>query len=147
MVNILIKSWNVHFHLALNWSNTAWPIWLLKQSIKPCNLNESGVAITNTSCVYLLTCICVFCFLKVQKFNLSPTLALNYTKATQSRVGLVSFSFKILILRMACSWGLHQRYFLKKRYLVMFFSSQLTCERRSLFQDMTWSFLSVNPSL
>ena len=84
--NILIKSWNVHVHFALDWSNAAWPIWWLKQSIKLCKLNESVVAITNTSCFYLLTCVWVFCFLKVQKFNLSPTLALNYTKATRSRV-------------------------------------------------------------
>ena len=28
---------------------------------------------------------------------------------------------------------------------LIFLSSQLTCERRSLFQDMTWSFLPVNP--
>ena len=93
VANILIKRWNVHFHLALDWSNTTWPIRWLKQSIKPCKLNESVVAITNTSCVYLLTCVWVFCFLKVQKFNLSPTLALNYTKATRSRVGLVSCPF------------------------------------------------------
>ena len=26
-----------------------------------------------------------------------------------------------------------------------FFPSQLTCERRSLFQDITWSYLSSNP--
>ena len=38
----------------------------------------------------LTTCVRVFCFLKVQKFNLSPTLALIYIKATRSRVGLVS---------------------------------------------------------
>ena len=50
--------------------------------IKPCKLNESVVAITNTSCIYLLTCVWVFCFLKVQQFNLSLTLAVNYTKAT-----------------------------------------------------------------
>ena len=56
----------------------------------------------------------MFWFLKVQKFNLSPTLALNYTKATRSRVGLVSCPFYILILQMTCSWNLHQRYFLKK---------------------------------
>ena len=84
-----MKGWNVHFHLALNWSNAAWPIWWLKQSIKLCKLNELIVAITNTSCVYLLTCVWVFCFLKVQKFNLSPTLALNYAKATWNRVVLV----------------------------------------------------------
>ena len=84
-----MKGWNVHFHLALNWSNAAWPIWWLKQSIKLCKLNESVVAITNTSCFYLLTCVWVFCFLKVQKFNLSPTLALNYAKATWNRVVLV----------------------------------------------------------
>ena len=93
IANILIKSWYVYFHLALDRSNAAWPIWWLKQSIKPCKLNESVVAITNTSCVYLLTCVWVFYFLKVQKFNLSPTLALNYTKATRSRVGLVSCPF------------------------------------------------------
>ena len=37
-----------------------------------------------------MTCVWVFCFLKVEKFNLSPTLALNYAKATRSRVVLVS---------------------------------------------------------
>ena len=76
--NILIKSWNVHVHFALDWSNAAWPIWWLKQSIKPCKLNEPVVTITNTSCVYLLTFVWVFCFLKVQKFNVSPTLALPF---------------------------------------------------------------------
>ena len=55
-----------------------------------------------------------FVFLKVQKRNLSPTLALNYTKATWRRVGLESYPFWILILRMVCSWNLHQRYFLRK---------------------------------
>ena len=75
--NILIKSWNVHVHFALDWSNTAWPIWWLKQSIKPCKLNESVVAISNTSCVYLLIFVWVFCFLKVQRFSGSPTLTLN----------------------------------------------------------------------
>ena len=91
--NILIKSWNVYFHLALDWNNAAWPIWWQKQLIKRCQLNESVVSINNMSCVFLLTCVWGFWFLKVQKFNLSPTLALNYTKATLSRVGLVSCSF------------------------------------------------------
>ena len=50
-------------------------------------------AITNTSCVYLLTCVWMCCYLKVQKFNISLILALNYTKATRSRLGLVSFPF------------------------------------------------------
>ena len=99
-----MKGWNVHFHLALNWSNAAWPIWWLKQSIKLCKLNESVVAITNTSCFYLLTCVWVFCFLKVQKFNLSPTLALNYTKVTQSRVVLVS---KLSFLNLDFTYGPH----------------------------------------
>ena len=72
-----LKSWNVHFHLALDWNNVAWPIWWLKQWIKPSKLNESIIAITNTSYVYLLRCVWVFCFLRVQKLNLSPTLALN----------------------------------------------------------------------
>ena len=93
IANILIKNWNFHFHLALDWSNPAWPIWWLKQLIKPCKLNGSVFAITNTSCVYLVTCVRVFCFLKVQKFNLSPTLDLIYIKATRSRVGLVSCPF------------------------------------------------------
>ena len=39
--NILIKSWNVHVHFALELSNAAWPTQWLKQSIKPCELNES----------------------------------------------------------------------------------------------------------
>ena len=73
-----------------DWDDAAWPVWLLKQSIKLCKLNESTVAITNTSCVYLLTCAWVFYFLKVQKFNLLSTLALNYAKTTRSRVVLVS---------------------------------------------------------
>ena len=71
--------------------------------IKPCKLNESVVAINNTACIYHLTCVWVFCFLKVQQFNLSLTLALSDTKATRSRVGLVNCHFWILILRMACS--------------------------------------------
>ena len=78
--------------------------------IKPCKLNESVVAITNTICVYLLTCVWVFCFLKVQQFNLSLTLALSYTKATRSRVGLVNCHFWILILRMACSLHVVETY-------------------------------------
>ena len=72
--------------------------------IKPCKLNESVVAITNTICVYLLTCVWVFCFLKVQQFNLS------LTQATRSRVGLVSCHFLILILRMACSLHVVETY-------------------------------------
>ena len=78
----------------LGWSYAAWPIWWLKQSIKPYKLNESAVAITNRSCcVYLLTCVWVFCFLKVQRFNLSPTLPLYYIKATPSRIELVGCPF------------------------------------------------------
>ena len=127
--NILIRSWNFHFHPALGWCNAAWPIWWLKHSIKLCKLNESVVAITNTSCFYLLTCVWVFCFLKVQKFNLSPTLALNYTKATRSRVGLVSCPFYILILQMTCSWNLHQSYFLKK----ILFSGVISSHTRGFF--------------
>ena len=127
--NILIRSWNFHFHPALGWCNAAWPIWWLKHSIKLCKLNESVVAITNTSCFYLLTCVWVFCFLKVQKFNLSPTLALNYTKATRSRVGLVSCPFYILILQMTCSWNLHQKYFLRK----ILFSGVISSHTRGFF--------------
>ena len=74
--NIFIKSWNVHFHFALDWSNAAWSMWWLKQSTKPYKLNEALAAINNTSCVYLFDCLSV-CFLKVQNFNISPTLALN----------------------------------------------------------------------
>ena len=96
------KCWNVHFRLALNWSNTAWPIWWLKQLTKPCKLNELDVVTS----VYLLTCAWVFGFLKVQKFNLSPTLV-------WSKVGLVSCLFYIFILRMVCSWTLNQSYFMK----------------------------------
>ena len=91
IANILIKSWNVNFHHALDWCNVAWPIWWLKQSIKPCKLNDPVVAITSTSCVYRLTCAWVFCFLNVQKFKLLPTLTLNFSKATRRRVGLVSY--------------------------------------------------------
>ena len=90
IVNILMKGWNIHFHLVLDWSNAVWPVWWLEQSIKLCKLNESVLAITNTSCVFILTCASLLCILKVQKCNLSPTLALNYTKATRSRVALVS---------------------------------------------------------
>ena len=36
---------------------------------------------------------------------------------------------------------------LKSRIDTSFFSNQLICESRSLFQDMTWSFLSINPGL
>ena len=72
--------------------------------IKPCKLNESVVAINNTACIYHLTCVWVFCFLKVQQFNLS------LTKATRSRVGLVSCHFLILILRMACSLHVVETY-------------------------------------
>ena len=93
IANTLIKSWNIHFNLTLNWSNAAGTIWKLKQSIKPCNLNESIVAITNTSCVYLLIRVWVFCFLEVQKFKLLPIVALDHTKATRSRIGLVKFPF------------------------------------------------------
>ena len=100
IANIVIKSWNVHFHLALDQSNAAWPIWWLKQLIKPCKLNESLVAITNRGCIYFLTWVRVFCFLKVQKFTLSLTLVVNYTKATRSRLGLLSCPFWIFILRM-----------------------------------------------
>ena len=122
----------------------------LEQPIKPCKLNESVIAITNTSCVCLLTCVWVFCFLN------------------RCRVG---------ILRRACSWNLHQRHFFKKMLFsdvisfdscifhnpgmisadisknlksekfTSFFSSQLTSEKRSLFQDLTWSFLFINPGL
>ena len=53
IANILIKSWNVHFHFALDWSNVVWPIWWLRQSIKLCKRNESVVVITNTRCVSL----------------------------------------------------------------------------------------------
>ena len=107
IANILIKSWYVHFYLALDWGNASWPICWLKQPMKPCNLNESVVAITNTSCIYLLPCVWVFCFLKVQKFSLSPNLPFSYTKATRNRVGLVYCSIKILTLLMACNWNLH----------------------------------------
>ena len=98
---------------------------------------ESLVAITNTSCVYFLTCVWVFCFLKVQYFNISLTLALNYTKATRSRVGLVKSHFWILILRMACSLHVVETYIKgaswKRCYLVtssrwinVYFASQVS---------------------
>ena len=136
----------------------------------------SVAAMTNTSRIYLLTCVSVFCFLKVQKFILSSTLPLYCTKATRRRVVLVSCLFEKLILRMTCNWNLNQRYVLKKmlfsdvisfdpcifhnseiispdissynkveKSLVFFF--QVTCEKRSLFQDITWSFLFINPGL
>ena len=76
-------------------------------------------------------------FLKVQQFNLSLTLALNYTKAIQSRVGLVNCHFWILILRMACSLHVVETYikgtFWKRCYLVtssrlisVYFSNQVS---------------------
>ena len=103
------------FIIILHWTRVMQhdQYWL-KQSTKPCKLHESVVAITNTSCVYLLTCVWMFCYLKVQKLNLSPILPFYYTKATRTREGSVSCPFQMLILRMACSWKLHQRYFLKK---------------------------------
>ena len=56
IANILIKSWNVHFHFVLNWSDAAWSEHdQLKQSMKPYNLNEVVLAITNMSCVYFLS--------------------------------------------------------------------------------------------
>ena len=54
-----------------------------------------------------------FVFWRCKKINLSITLVLN-TKETRSRVGLVSCPFCALILRLACNWNLHQRYFLKR---------------------------------
>ena len=93
IANILIKSWIVPFNLALDWSNAKWIIWRSKQSLKPYMLNEPVVAITNASCVYLLISLWVFCFFKVPIFNLSPTLALSYTKSIWSRVRLVSCPF------------------------------------------------------
>ena len=103
IVNILMKGWNIHFHLALDWSNAAWPIWWLKLSLKLCKLNETAVTITNTSCVYLLTFVSVFCFLKVQKFKPSSTLALNYTKATRSTVVLV---YKLSFSNLDYTYGM-----------------------------------------
>ena len=96
ITNILIKSWNV----ALDWSNAVWPTWWLKQSIKPCKPNESVVAIINMSCVYLFSRVWVFCFLNVQKFNLSPTLALSYTKAAQRRAVSCPFKYWFYVLRV-----------------------------------------------
>ena len=62
-------------------------------------------------------------FLKVQQFNLSVTLALNYTKAIQSRVRLVNCHFWILMLRMACSLHVVETYIKvvswKRCYLVI----------------------------
>ena len=103
IVNILMKCWNIHFHLTLDWSNAAWPIWWLKLSLKLCKLNEAAVTITNTSCVYLLTFVSVFCFLKVQKFKPSSTLALNYTKATRSTVVLV---YKLSFSNLDYTYGM-----------------------------------------
>ena len=107
------SSW-IGLELFLWWSNAAWAERWLKQSIKLCKLNESIAAITNTSCVYLLTCAWVFCFLKVQKFNLSPTLALNDTKANRSMVVLVS---KLSFLNLDFKYGIKSTSW-KKFYLV-----------------------------
>ena len=81
--------------LAFDWSSAAWPIWWFKQSIKLCKVNESVAAMTNTSCIYLLTCVSVICFLQVQKFILSFTLPLYYTKGTRRRVVLVSMHLNL----------------------------------------------------
>ena len=104
----------IGLELFLWWSNAAWAERWLKQLIKLCKLNESIAAITNTSCVYLLTCAWVFCFLNVQKFNLSPTLALNYTKANRSMVVLVS---KLSFLNLDFKYGIKGTSW-KKCYLV-----------------------------
>ena len=62
IVNILIENWNAHFQFAFDWSNAAWPIWWLKQSIKPCKLNASVIAITNTSKLPFVFCLSVLFF-------------------------------------------------------------------------------------
>ena len=66
IVNILIENWNAHFQFAFDWSNAAWPIWWLKQSIKPCKLNESVIAITNTSKLPFVFCLRVLFFESTQ---------------------------------------------------------------------------------
>ena len=65
-----IKSWNVYFHFALDWSNTTWPIWWLRQSITSCKLNESVVVITNMSWAYRLFECFVFWKYKNLTFHL-----------------------------------------------------------------------------
>ena len=88
-----LKNWDVNWYLFWDfvtfrkihflWNHVSVRLTgILLTIAKPFKLNESVVAITNTSCVYLLTCVWVLCFLKMQKFNLSPTLTLCYTKAT-----------------------------------------------------------------
>ena len=118
IVNISMKCWNIDFHLTLDWSNAAWPIGWLKLSLKLCKLNGSVVPITNTSCVYLLI------YVRVYVFRLIHT----YCKIQESF---------LLIYKQE----------LKREKVTCFFPNQLTCERRSLFQDMTWSCLSINPGL
>ena len=81
--NILIKSWNIHIHFALDWSNAAWSIWWLKQLIKSCKLNESVVAITNSSCV----CLLFECFLFWKYKNLTLHLPWLPFKPKQFGVG------------------------------------------------------------
>ena len=66
IANILIEKWNPHFQFALDWSNAAWPIWWLKQSIKPCKLNESVIATTNTSKLPFVFCLSVLFFERTQ---------------------------------------------------------------------------------
>ena len=155
IVNILMKDWNVHFHLALDWSNAAWPMWWLKQSIKLCKLNESVVSVTKTSCVYLLACFWVSVLLfegaKIQSFT-SPTLALNYTKATLRYFKGTSWRRCYLVIP---SCLIHTYFTSQGSFLLIykqelksgkvFSPSQLTCDRTSLCQDMTWSMF-VNKS-
>ena len=83
---VIIKSWNVYFHFALDWSNTTWPIWWLRQSITSCKLNESVVAITNMNCVYILSFVWASCFWKAQvllfceEIHSNPLITLIYIK-------------------------------------------------------------------
>ena len=96
IANILIKSCNVHFHFVLIWSNAAWSEHdRLKQSIKPYNLNEVVLAITNTSCVYLLSVLeCwmfeCFVFWKCKNLTFHPS---NSEYGSISKLSLLNCDF------------------------------------------------------
>ena len=112
--SVMQKSWDIHFHLALDWNNVVWTIWWLKQSIKSWMLNKSFIAITNTSCIYLFSCVWVFCLLKGRKVNVLPTLTFSYTKETRGRVGLAGY------LNLDFMYGMYLKMtlFLKKKLFI-----------------------------
>ena len=140
--------------------------------MKPFKLNESVVSITNTSWVYLLTCVWVFCFWSCKNLSFhAPCLSIipkqlgvgynywavhfkswfyvwhiveTYTKCTSSkRFCLVTSS------RLIHVYFTNEKSFLLQQKLksgivtnFFFFFSQLTSERRYFI-----SFFSANPGL